>query len=231
MQLIVSDRGVVMRNIPKSGIPTILDEHQTEWTDAYMADPSETNRNRYRDPAIKEALMEETHDKCAYCESKLGHNCPGDVEHKAPVCRRPDLLFAWSNMTIACSVCNTKKGRYYSQTCPLLDPNEDDVEACLMHLGPLILPVPGDSRAAATLRQLKLDLPNERPELIGRKFERLEQVRHLVDRIKLEQNNEVRQLFVEELNEQCSRSAEFSAMIKSYVDALPGDWLDEEEVA
>ena len=42
---------------------------------------------------IKAALMKETHDKCAYCESKVGHNCPGDAEHKIPVSHDAQRLF------------------------------------------------------------------------------------------------------------------------------------------
>jgi hypothetical protein len=213
-----------VRNVPKTEVPPVLAENAARWTVEFEADRTDTNRHRYRDPDIKSALMAETDDKCVYCESKVGHNCPGDVEHKLPVLHRPDLLFDWSNMTIACSECNRRKGSYHNDNAPFLDPNEDDVEARLMHVGVLVWSAPGDACATITVRTLELDQPEARRRLIGRKYERLESVRNLVERISGEHDPTVRAFLLEDLNGQCSRGAEFSGMTKAYVDGLPPDW-------
>lgn len=218
-----------MRNIPKNDAPEVLVQKCQVWHDEYHSNPSEHNRTKYRHPAIKSALMEETRGKCAYCESKVGHNCPGDVEHKIPVVHRQDLLFAWENMTIACTECNRRKSNYFDPQCMFLDPNSDDVESKLQHVGPLVFSRPGHVRAEVTIRLLELDRPDARRHLIGRKFDKLEEIRNLVERIATESNNVVKQFLLRELDERCSASGEFSAMVKAYVAGLPTEWTHQTE--
>src|SRR5687767_14822167 len=99
-----------MRKVSKHAEPDVLQTNHQEWTDAYLADPGNaTKKYRYRHPEIKSALKEETADKCVYCESKIGHNTPGDVEHMTPSSVQPQHHFAWSNLTIACTECNRRK--------------------------------------------------------------------------------------------------------------------------
>jgi hypothetical protein len=86
-----------MRNLPKGLPPQSLTESKESWDRMLGENPSDVNKNRYRHPEIKAALLYETHHKCAYCESKIGHNCPGDIEHKIPKARRQDLIFNWNN--------------------------------------------------------------------------------------------------------------------------------------
>ena len=66
-----------MRKIKKTPKPQVLIDHAKEWTTEYCAclnagnKPSDTVANRYNHPEIKTALEKETHEKCAYCESKI----------------------------------------------------------------------------------------------------------------------------------------------------------------
>ena len=83
-------------------------------------------------------LKEETGFKCVYCESKIGHNTPGDIEHKIPSSKDEDQHFAWNNLTIACTECNRRKNDYYVIGNEFLDPYSDDVENVLEHHGPLV---------------------------------------------------------------------------------------------
>ena len=215
-----------MRNILKINPPDILVNNCQAWQDGYAINPSENNRTKYRHPDIKTTLMEETQGKCVYCESKVGHNCPGDVEHKIPVVQRPDLLFDWENMTIACTECNRRKLVYFDPQCMFLDPNDDDVENKLQHVGPLVFNKPGDVRAEVSVRLLELDKLDARKYLIGRKFEKLEEIRNLVERISAETNIVLKQFLLDELSEKCSISGEFSAMVKTFVEGLPIGWAD-----
>src|SRR4051794_22793171 len=124
-----------MRRVSKLPAPAILAENAATWLAEFCEDPnSGARRYRYRAPEIKAVLREETASKCVYCESKIGHNCPGDVEHKVPSSRCRDLHFEWSNLTIACTECNRRKNAYYDPILPFLDPYEDPVEDLLLHL-------------------------------------------------------------------------------------------------
>ena len=203
----------------------MLLDHKAEWDAMLAANPSEHNKNRYRHQGIKETLLAETQSKCVYCESKLGHNCPGDIEHKCPKRKRPDLVFDWDNMTIACSECNRRKLEYYDPECMFLDPNIDDVESFVIHLGPLVFNVPGNPRAEVAVRMLELDHFNKRKQLIQRKVEKLEEIRNLIERANAADNLSLRAFLLEILTERCSASQEFSGMVKSYLDGLPPGYL------
>jgi uncharacterized protein (TIGR02646 family) len=101
-----------VRNLPKGKPPQVLIECKDAWDAKVAENATEYNKNKYRHPEIKEALLSETYHKCAYCESKMGHNCAGDIEHKIPKAKRPDLIFNWNNMTISCNECNRRKLEY-----------------------------------------------------------------------------------------------------------------------
>lgn len=206
-----------MRNIPKLPEPRILAEKKSEWKAALLAELSQINLHRYRDSEIKTTLRTETNDKCVYCESKIGHNCPGDIEHKIPKSILPELTFEWDNMTIACNECNRRKSQYYDINCMFLDPNIDDVESMVQHLGPIVFSRPGNKRSEVTVRILELDSANGRQALFGRKMERLEHIRHLVERISSETNSTLKTFLLQELTESYDVSSEYSGMIKQYV--------------
>ncbi len=213
-----------MRNIPKLPEPPILVLKKDDWNNAIIINPSDHNKNKYRHPDIKATLRGETNDKCVYCESKIGHNCPGDIEHKIPKSKRPDLIFEWDNLTIACNECNRRKLGYYEPTCMFLDPNTDDVENMIQHVGPFIYNLPGNKRSEVTIRILELDKLDGRIELIARKMEKLEEIKHLVERILSEPNQIVKKFLIQDLSEKYDIASEYSGMVKSYVTFLPTNW-------
>ena len=77
------------------------------------------------------------HGKCAYCESKITHIEYGHIEHFHPkrgTNGRPDLTFEWSNLLLACGVCNGpgNKSDHFpgvDENGPLVNPCEDDPDA------------------------------------------------------------------------------------------------------
>jgi uncharacterized protein (TIGR02646 family) len=90
----------------------------------------EFDRNVYGATDVKQALRTAQHDKCCFCEAKLGHTQFGDVEHfrpKAsahhadadPVVGYYWLAYDWRNLYLSCEVCNRrhKRGRF-----PLANP-------------------------------------------------------------------------------------------------------------
>lgn len=213
-----------MRNVPKLPEPGILIEKKEEWKSALSVDPSDTNKNRYRHPEIKQTIRTETFDKCVYCESKIGHNCPGDIEHKIPKAKRPNLIFDWGNMTHACNECNRRKGEYYDPDCMFLDPNTDDVENLVHHVGPLVFNRPGDERSEVTVRILQLNSLRDRPKLIDRKMERIENIKNLLELIAKTKNPTLKSFYRQELVENCEISSEYSGMVKTFVEGLPENW-------
>ena len=215
-----------MRNIKKFAEPQVLIENKGEWDAKLNTNPSEHSKNKYRHPDIKKTLLKETADKCVYCESKIGYNCPGDIEHKVPKSSRIGMIFDWNNMTIACSECNRRKGKYYDPDCMFLDPNVDDVENLVQHVGPLVFNTPGNTSGEVTVRILEINSLKGRKELIGRKWERLESTKNLVERIARESNPVLKEFLIEELNQHSEVSSEFSGMIKTYIETLPPDWTN-----
>lgn len=206
-----------MRKLAKVPIPSVLATNGTTWLAEFLAEPSSpTHRTRYRHPDIKDALRSETGWKCVYCESKIGHNTPGDVEHKVPTSKKKELHFVWENLTIACTECNRRKNDYYDEAEEFLDPYDDDVEACLMHLGPLVYWQPGHTRAEVSVRTLDLD-SGRRRALLDRKRETLEKARSLLDLVKTTRTELLRKLRQDELDRMHHVDAEYSAMVRAYV--------------
>ena len=204
-----------MRNLQKVSAPKVLKDNQEAWLKAYMEDNRDTNKYRYRHPDIKAALTEETGFKCIYCESKIGHNTPGDVEHMTPSSKEPAKHFEWNNITIACTECNRRKNNYNDPALPFLNPYIDNVESMLVHLGPIVSWKAGNSRAEASVRKLELNGYSRR-ELVNRKIEKLEALNDVLER-KAGANGVMLELIEQKLEKMQDREAEYSGMIISAI--------------
>lgn len=167
-----------MIGLAKTEEPDILKRNAIVWTQELLAkinsneEPTKYLLGRYSDPQIKAALLKETHGKCAYCESPLRHVTYGDVEHIISKASQPSLRFAWHNLTIACDVCNTKKGDAEG----LVDPYQCDPTLLFDFYGDLIWAKFGIHNAELTEYKLELN----RPQLVERRRERIEYLRHMV---------------------------------------------------
>ncbi|MFB7147755.1 HNH endonuclease [Agrobacterium deltaense] len=206
-----------MRNLEKLPIPAVLRDNWEDWTQQYNADKeSNTKRYRYRHDDIKSALVEETASKCIYCESKIGHNTPGDVEHKTPSSVNADLHFSWDNLTLACTECNRRKRAYYDIERPFLDPYQGDVENRILHLGPLVGWLPGDVSAEISIRTLQLH-DNSRPELIKRKIEAIDHLNNLVARYH-QVDGVMKELILLSIRKLKNKESEYSGMLATVCD-------------
>lgn len=167
-----------MIKLAKVAEPHVLHDNAATWTKELQAklaageEPSKYLLGRYAHPKIKTALLEETHGKCAYCESPLGHVAYGDIEHIIPKSLEPSLRFEWHNLTIACDVCNTNK----SNTEGIIDPYQCDPTEFFDFWGPMILAKFGIGVAELTEHCLSLN----RPKLVERRCERIEYLRNLI---------------------------------------------------
>jgi hypothetical protein len=209
-----------MRRLTKLPIPEILRESCDAWLAEFLEEPKNaTKRFRYRDPAIKTTLKEETGWKCIYCESSIGHNTPGDIEHKVPSSKEPSMHFEWANLTVACTECNRRKNDYYETDTGFLDPYIDDVERCLVHLGPLVYWLPGLPRAECSVRILNLD-NNNRPKLLDRKRDTLEKARALFELVQGAPESTLKALRTDEMARMIKIDAEYSAMVSTYFEQV-----------
>lgn len=122
--------------------PRVLIENEDKWKNEYMASINSAADNikiprHYSHNDIKEALIVETHGKCAYCESKFRHVTSGDIEHIFPKNKnaRPDLVVEWTNLTLSCPTCNRQnKKDYYDPQLPLINPYVDEPEQYLQEM-------------------------------------------------------------------------------------------------
>lgn len=213
-----------MIRLHKNPLPDHVAKKISDRTDRYLkllkdgAAVPDTLESAYRDSEIKELLRAETADKCAYCESKVTHVDYGDVEHIIPKSVRPDLRFAYENLTFACGICNTKKSDYHSDTCPLLNPFVDDPNEHLIAVGPMVLRMANSDRGMVTEKRLDLN----RAKLLERRKERIEGIAALIDQVARTQSDEIRSVLLEQIKDECSDEREFAFVIRSYVaTALP----------
>ncbi len=84
-----------------------------------------------RDDDLRMALEGLFRRKCAYCESRVGTESPGEVEHYRPhgaVAERPDhagyywLAYTWTNLYWACTYCNQRRRDRPTWQEPVTDP-------------------------------------------------------------------------------------------------------------
>ena len=97
-----------------------------------------TIENKYSQKEIKKALIEETNGKCVYCESKILHISFGDIEHILPKSELAEKCFEWSNLTLACTICNNRKRDFYDEQNLLIDPYVDNPDEHFYYAGPII---------------------------------------------------------------------------------------------
>jgi hypothetical protein len=215
-----------MRRLSKLAEPELLKEKKEEWKQKVAEVGNDYYKTKYREPAIKKVLINETSNKCIYCESKIGHNTPGDVEHKIPVSIKEDVRFEWGNLTISCTECNRRKNDYYDKDKPFIDPYVHDVENILMHWGPLVLHKPGEEIAEISLKVLELNDIEKRKELIARKVEKLKSALNLMDKITKIENKHLRKMLILELHEMGNVASEYSAMVKTAISQSQGPWME-----
>ncbi len=211
-----------MIKLKKAKKPQILVKNAQKWTQEYCQYISNNQKppsqvaNRYNEPSIKKALEEETHEKCAYCESKIKHVSYGDIEHILPKNKnaRPDLYVDWDNLTLSCEQCNRSgKRTYYDPNLPLINPYVDNPEQYLIDVGPLVMSLAGNNRGMMTENILKLN----RASLVERRSERIKSVSALLHLWAEEKCLPLKQILENQLHEEYSDDKEYSSTVKSYL--------------
>ena len=212
-----------MIRLTKAAKPGILVRLAANWTAELLkkiADgdkPTEYLLSRYREKEIKDALITETHGKCAYCESKVLHIAFGDVEHVIPKSVFPELSFEWTNLTLACDVCNTNKGDYVGNHDRIVDPYNTEPLDHFIILGPIIVAKIGDGDGKITETELDLN----RSELVERRKERLDCIRQLMENISLTTDEDVRNVLRKDIEtKELADDKEYAAFGRQFYAAM-----------
>lgn len=212
-----------MIKLEKREEPTVLRDNGDLWRDEYLTakanrNMTDTIRYRYRHAEIKTTIRQETNEKCAYCESKITHTYPGDVEHILPTSNFPELASSWVNLTLACGECNRRKSNYYSAEQPLINPYQDSPKNHLFAVGTLIFGKPGNAKGA--LAQLKLEL--NRTALLERRKERIDALNNLANRYADQPDGELKNLLGEELKKEIEDDKEYAFISRAFLEACCG---------
>lgn len=204
-----------MIKLNKAECPAVLQENATAWTEAIIQkiangeELTATEKYRYRHADIKQALVDETHGKCAYCESKLRHITYGDVEHIIPKKVDPNLCYAWANLTLACDICNTEKGIRED----IIDPYSEDPDDHLQFLGPYYFPKPESDLGLISEDALKLN----RAELNERRTDVLRSTLKIIKLIGISSPEAAEVLKTDLIEKGCASQAEYSACVREFV--------------
>lgn len=155
-----------MISLTKTVCPQILQDNAETWRDELMAvknaggEPSRAQKNRYNHRQVKDAVIAETSEKCAYCESKIRHIDDGDIEHIIPKTPHPERSFDWDNLTLACTICNRFKDDYtVTPATPeeLINPYTDNPSDHFLFHKEILTPVPESLRAHKTEEVIRLN--------------------------------------------------------------------------
>lgn len=125
--------------------PLVLKNNKAKWLSEYLAalnnyklNPTTKNKEivrdkeiKYKQAEVKKALKAMFADKCAYCESHIGHVSYGHIEHFKPKEKYPKQCFKWDNFLLGCEVCNGSqyKGTRFPQkkeNGPLVNPAKEN---------------------------------------------------------------------------------------------------------
>jgi uncharacterized protein (TIGR02646 family) len=142
-----------LKALSKLQSPAVLVEKGSTLTAAFLASGGKTTP--WSHPQIRETLLQETAGKCAYCEGDILAVSFGDVEHILPKSRFPEMVLTWTNLTLACSRCNSSKGSKYDAESEFVNPYRDRIEDHLLFLGAVVHDV--SDRGLYTVTELKLN--------------------------------------------------------------------------
>ena len=221
----------------KIASPDVLAQNAVTWRAELLAViaagqlPTQAQKNRYNHGEVKARLIEETHGKCAYCESMVRHVDDGDIEHIIPKSVHPDLSFDWQNLTLACTICNRNKGDHDAppgDALSLINPYQDDPKAHFLFHREIITPTPESLRGSNTESILQLN----RAELRERRRERID-VLHQYVTTYAQAQDDFKPLVARQIKRQCvGPDKEYSAFLERYLSemidrgTLPGDILN-----
>lgn len=131
-----------MRTVKRLPMPDSLKHNAEQWTEELMdeirakgsyKDADNSLKNKYRQEDVKQTLETMYTRHCCYCESIIGVNSFGRIEHLRPK-SLPEfyhLAFEWENLHWCCERCNISKLAKWDFEYPILDPAKEEIEQFL----------------------------------------------------------------------------------------------------
>lgn len=104
----------------------------------------------YRHSEIKEALIESSSGKCAFCECVPSEGGNVEVEHFKPKSKYPNFTFEWENLLPACRRCNGSKDDHDTDLEPIVNPYIQNPSDFFFYDSLNIKPLVGTNHEVAT---------------------------------------------------------------------------------
>ncbi|WP_052393444.1 retron system putative HNH endonuclease [Pseudomonas rhizosphaerae] len=209
--------------------PQILKQNETTWTADYLAakasgdtDAIDAAERKYRHKEIKNALRDMHQRKCAFCESFIEHVSYSHIEHFKPKKRYPKMLVRWSNLLLACGVCNgtAYKGEKFptaAQDGPLINPANENPDDFLTYLFDPVANVAlvgyKHPRGKTTIDTLGLNRPDLAKDIRCQVVKKLFALRKIIDQPNVQ--DDVRQPMLDILFEAADSGQHYSAFAKA----------------
>lgn len=147
--------------------PEQLAENEKILTEKFMLDGT----NVWRKPYIVNPLARMSHEKCCFCETKLGEQAKNlQVEHFHCKNLYPEEVVLWENLFPACSQCNSNKGTHDTCTDPIINPCVDNPKDYLYLNGYRIVSKDPNPTSKGRLTVSLIDL-NNRKRLVNPRLE------------------------------------------------------------
>lgn len=169
-----------MIRVKKGPKPKILVLNAKKWTKEYCDAVKKYQKTKkgkkpsakYNHPEIKKGVIDESHDKCVFCESKVSHVYHGDIEHFKPKSKFCCYSHSWANLLFSCRICNGAKSDNFPIPDPIIKPTKDNPEKFFEYdtlpNGKLVSLIPLNNRAKNSIKTMNLN----RDELCSRRGER-----------------------------------------------------------
>lgn len=119
---------------------------------SYKLIPSDVKEKlvcHYRHAEIKEALVESSSGKCAFCECIPSEGGNVEVEHFKPKSKYPNFTFEWENLLPACRRCNGSKDDHDTELEPIVNPYLQNPSDFFLYESLSIKPIIGENYEVA----------------------------------------------------------------------------------
>jgi hypothetical protein len=172
-----------------------------------------SQKQTYKHPENKKALIDASYGKCMYCESKVLAIDYGDVEHIKPKKLFPDLEHEWENLGFSCRKCNTNKSNKFDPVCPYINPYEEVPDDFMVSFSELVSARKGNPRARITIEDIDLN----RIELLEKRREKLQSLEAVFNELALQKNTTLAEKAMEAIKNHCEDQHEYSFILKNFL--------------
>jgi len=211
-----------MIKVKKGPKPQILVKNGSKWNKEYCKAVKEYEKTKngkkpsakYNKPTIKQGVMDESHDKCVFCESQVSHVYYGDIEHFRPKSKYCRYAHTWSNLLYACNKCNNAKKAQFPKQDPIVKPTKENPEKFFEYDalpgGNLVRLVPLNERAENSINIMTLN----RDELNERRGERWFELESTVEILRAHGVSE--KIIEDHINPYKENSKEYAGMFRYF---------------